>query len=192
MPKLRIPLIGAAALLVLAGLAESAQAQSYPSKPLRMVVAFAPGGPTDTMARLIADKLGDKLGQRIVVENRAGAGGNIGYESVAKSPPDGYTLAYVDPSLTVNPTLYNPPKFNAEKDFTPISAAVRGPTVMVVPGTSEAKTVGAFIALARTKAGQATFGTPGAGTRPISTPSSSRRPRASIWFTCPTRVRRPR
>ena len=97
---LRPLLLAAFAMLPLA---RNAQAQDYPSKPLRMVVAFAPGGPTDAMARLIADKLGDKLGQRVIVENRPGAGGNIGYESVAKSPPDGYSLAFIDPSLTVNP-----------------------------------------------------------------------------------------
>ena len=98
-----------------------------------MVVAFTPGGPTDAMARLLADKLGDQLGQRVIVENRPGAGGNIGYESVARSPADGYTLAFVDPSLTVNPSLYTPAKYDAERDFTPISLAVRGPTVMTVP-----------------------------------------------------------
>ena len=87
---LRPLLLAAFAMLPLAG---DAQAQGYPSKPLRMVVAFAPGGPTDAMARLIADKLGDKLGQRVIVENRPGAGGNIGYESVAKSPPDGWGVA---------------------------------------------------------------------------------------------------
>ena len=97
---LRPLLLAAFAMLPLA---RNAQAQDYPSKPLRMVVAFAPGGPTDAMARLIADKLGDKLGQRVIVENRPGGGGNIGYESVAKSPPDGYSLAFIDPSLTVNP-----------------------------------------------------------------------------------------
>ena len=97
---LRPLLLAAFAMPPLAG---NAQALDYPSKPLRMVVAFAPGGPTDAMARLIADKLGDKLGQRVIVENRPGAGGNIGYESVAKSPPDGYSLAFIDPSLTVNP-----------------------------------------------------------------------------------------
>jgi tripartite-type tricarboxylate transporter receptor subunit TctC len=143
-----------------------AQAQGYPSKPLRMVVAFAPGGPTDAMARLIADKLGEKLGQRVIVENRPGAGGNIGYESVAKSAPDGYTLAFVDPSLTVNPSLYMPAKYDAERDFTPISLAVRGPTVMTVPAAHKAKTVGEFIAFARQKAGKATYGSAGNGTPP--------------------------
>lgn len=154
-----------AALLILP-VAPDASAQGYPSKALRMVVAFAPGGPTDAMARLIADKLGDKLGQRIVVENRPGAGGNIGYESVAKSPADGYTLAFVDPSLTVNPSLYTPAKYDAERDFTPISLAVRGPTVMTVPATHEAKTVTEFIAFARGKAGKATYGSAGNGTPP--------------------------
>jgi tripartite-type tricarboxylate transporter receptor subunit TctC len=159
----RTLLLAALATLILAA---GAQAQSYPSKPLRMIVAFAPGGPTDAMARLIADKLGDKLGQRVIVENRPGAGGNIGYESVAKSAPDGYTLAFVDPSLTVNPSLYTPAKYDAERDFSPISLAVRGPTVMTVPATHQAKSVGEFIAFARGKAGQATYGSAGNGTPP--------------------------
>jgi tripartite-type tricarboxylate transporter receptor subunit TctC len=131
-----------------------------------MVVAFAPGGPTDAMARLLADKLGEKLGQRVVVENRPGAGGNIGYESIAKSPPDGYSIAFVDPSLTVNPSLYTPAKYDADRDFTPISLAVRGPTVMTVPAAHEAKTVAEFIAFARQKAGKATYGSAGNGTPP--------------------------
>jgi tripartite-type tricarboxylate transporter receptor subunit TctC len=154
-----------AAVAVLA-LAAGAQAQGYPSKPLRLVVAFAPGGPTDAMARLIADKLGDKLGQRVMVDNRPGAGGNIGYESVAKSPADGYSLAFVDPSLTVNPSLYTPAKYDAERDFTPISLAVRGPTVMTVPASHEAKSVGEFIAIARNKPGKLTYGSAGNGTPP--------------------------
>ena len=119
-PKLRALRLGALALLALAGCCAGAQAQGYPSRTIRLVVAFTPGGPTDAMARLLADKLGDKLGQRVIVENRPGAGGNIGYESVAKSPSDGYTLAFVDPSLTVNPSLYTPAKYDAERDFTPI------------------------------------------------------------------------
>jgi tripartite-type tricarboxylate transporter receptor subunit TctC len=162
--NLRVPL-AALALLALTA-ADHTQAQTYPSRPLRMIVAFAPGGPTDAMARLLADKMGDKLGQRVVVENRPGAGGNIGYDAVAKAPPDGYTLAFVDPSLTVNPSLYTPAKFDAERDFTPVSLAVRGPTVMVVPAALPATTVGEFIALARSRDGKATYGTPGSGTPP--------------------------
>ncbi len=131
-----------------------------------MVVAFAPGGPTDAMARILADKLGEKLGQRVVVENRPGAGGNIGYEAVAKSAPDGYTIAFVDPSLTVNPSLYTPARYDAERDFTPISLAVRGPTVMVVPATLEARSIGDFIAYARRNAGKTTYGSAGTGTPP--------------------------
>ncbi len=163
---LRALLLAAATMLVLGGQQDGAQAQTYPSRPLRMVVAFAPGGPTDAMARLIADKLGEKLGQRVIVENRPGAGGNIGYESVAKSAPDGYTIAFADPSLTVNPSLYASAKYDAERDFGPISLAVRGPTVMVVPATLDAKTVSDFIALARSKPGAMTYGSAGNGTPP--------------------------
>jgi tripartite-type tricarboxylate transporter receptor subunit TctC len=152
--KLRALRLGALALIALAGCCAGAQAQGYPSRTIRMVVAFTPGGPTDAMARLLADKLGDKLGQARHRRKRPGAGGNIGYESVAKSPPDGYTLAFIDPSLTVNPSLYTPAKYDAERDFTPISLAVRGPTVMTVPAAAQAKTVGEFIALARRNAGK--------------------------------------
>jgi tripartite-type tricarboxylate transporter receptor subunit TctC len=154
------------ALLALLPVAPGALAQAYPTKPLRLVVAFAPGGPTDAMARLIADKLGDKLGQRVMVDNRPGAGGNIGYESVAKSAADGYSLAFVDPSLTVNPSLYTPAKYDAERDFTPISLAVRGPTVMTVPASHQAKSVGEFIAIARNNPGKLTYGSAGNGTPP--------------------------
>jgi tripartite-type tricarboxylate transporter receptor subunit TctC len=162
----RRTLLAALATIPLAGWRTAAQAQGYPSRPLRMVVAFAPGGPTDAMARILADKLGEKLGQRVVVENRPGAGGNIGYEAVAKSAPDGYTIAFVDPSLTVNPSLYTPARYDAERDFTPISLAVRGPTVMVVPATLEARSIGDFIAYARRNAGKTTYGSAGTGTPP--------------------------
>jgi tripartite-type tricarboxylate transporter receptor subunit TctC len=163
--SLRATLLAALGILPLVGLHDGAQAQSS-SRTIRLVVAFAPGGPTDAMARLLADKLSEKLGQRVIVENRPGAGGNIGYESVAKSPPDGTTLAFIDPSLTVNPSLFTPPKYDAERDFTPISLAIRGPTVMTVPAAHEAKSVGEFIALARSKAGKATYGSAGSGTPP--------------------------
>ena len=131
-----------------------------------MIVAFAPGGPTDSLARLVADKLGEKLGERIVVENRPGAGGNIGYELTARAAADGYTLAFADPSLTVNPSLYPAVKYDPAKDFTPISLAVRGPTVMVVPPSLGVGTVGEFIALARKKPGGLTYGSAGTGTPP--------------------------
>jgi tripartite-type tricarboxylate transporter receptor subunit TctC len=155
-----------AAIALLAGIQDAAHAQSYPSRPVRMVVAFAAGGPTDALARLLADKLGEKLGQRVIVENRPGAGGNIGYETVARSAPDGYTLAFADPSITVNPSLYASLKFDVERDFVPISLAVRGPTVMVVPATNEAKTLTEFIALARKNPGKLTYGSAGTGTPP--------------------------
>jgi tripartite-type tricarboxylate transporter receptor subunit TctC len=153
-------------MLVMSSAQDGASAQGYPSRPLRMIVAFAPGGPTDAMARLLADKLGDKLGQRVVVENRPGAGGNIGYEQVAKSQPDGYTIAFADPSLTVNPSLYASAKYDSERDVSPFSLAVRGPTVMVVPATLEARTLGEFIALAKRKPGGLTYASAGNGTPP--------------------------
>jgi tripartite-type tricarboxylate transporter receptor subunit TctC len=146
--------------------AAPATAQGYPSHPVRMLVAFAPGGPTDALGRLVADKLGEKLGQRVVVENRPGAGGNLGYEAVAKATPDGYTLAFADPSLTVNPSLYASVKYDIERDFAPISLAVRGPTVMVIPAAMESASVGELIAQARRQPGELAYGSAGNGTPP--------------------------
>jgi tripartite-type tricarboxylate transporter receptor subunit TctC len=162
----RLFALAAMAAVCVGTLQNASRAQNYPARPIIMVVAFAPGGPTDSLARLVADKLGEKIGERVAVENRPGAGGNIGYEMVAKAPADGYTLAFADPSLTVNPSLYATVKYNPERDFTPVSLAVRGPTVMVVPASLGVNTVSEFIALARAKPGALTYGSAGTGTPP--------------------------
>src|SRR6202043_567265 len=102
-------------------------AQSYPTRPVRLIVGFAPGGPNDIVARLIGQWLSERLAPQIVVENRAGAGGNIGTEAVANAPPDGYTLLLVDSSNTINPTLYDKLNFNFIRDIVPVAGVMRGP-----------------------------------------------------------------
>ena len=156
-------LLAAFAMLPLAG---GAQAQGYPSKPLRMVVAFAPGGPTDAMARLIADKLGDKLGQRVIVENRPGGGGNIGYEFGRQVAARWLFARLCRPVADGQSQSLHAGEIRCRARFTPISLAVRGPTVMTVPAAHEARSVGEFIAFARSNAGKATYGSAGNGTPP--------------------------
>jgi tripartite-type tricarboxylate transporter receptor subunit TctC len=145
---------------------QMAAAQEYPSRPIRLIVAFAAGGPTDVLARLLADGLGRKLGQTVVVENHGGAGGNIGYGMAASAAPDGYTLAFADPSITVNASLYKNLPFDVEHDFVSISAAFRGPTVVVVPGKSEIKTLADLIKVAKANPGKLNYGSAGNGTPP--------------------------
>jgi tripartite-type tricarboxylate transporter receptor subunit TctC len=141
-------------------------AQEYPTRPIRLIVAFSAGGPTDALARFLANKMAEKLGQSLVVENHGGAGGNIGYGMAASAAPDGYTLAFVEPSITVNASLFKNLPFDVERDFAPISAAMRGPTVLVVPRTLEVKTVLDLVALAKKSPGKLTYGSAGSGTPP--------------------------
>lgn len=152
----------------LAGLAApvSAFAQTYPSKPLRMIVGFAPGGPTDVLARMLADALGRKLGQTVVIENHAGAGGNIGYGMGASAAADGYTITFADPSIVINASLYKTMPFDVEKDYAAVSGAFRGPTVLVVPGKSSFTTLADFIRHAKNNPGKLSYGSAGNGTPP--------------------------
>jgi len=150
--------------LVLAGVlaAGSALAQPYPSKPIRIVVAAAPGGGADFVARLIGHKLGEALGQQVVVENRPGAGSTIGYEYGVKAAPDGYTLTMITGSYSINPSLY-PVKFHPLNDFTPVIWIARGPYVIVVHPSLPVRTTRELIALAKARPGQITYGTSGQG-----------------------------
>lgn len=140
-------------------------AQPYPAKTIRFVAPYAPGGATDLLTRTLALKLTDSLGQTVVADNRPGAGGNIGADIVAKSPPDGYTilLAPVSP-MAINVSLYGKKlPFNPEKDFAPITLVAKVPLVIVVPLGSSAKTLKDFIALARANPGKMTYGSSGNG-----------------------------
>jgi len=144
----------------------SALAQSnYPNKPIRLVVPFPPGGGTDILARVIGQKLSESLGQAVVVDNKPGAGGNIGVDAVAKSQPDGYTMVIGQTSnLAVNPTLYPKLPYDPIKDLAPISLVASAPLVMVVAAGSPLKSLDDVITAAKAKPGDVTFASPGSGT----------------------------
>lgn len=153
-------ILGAAA----AGLAAPSRAAGYPDKPVRMVVAFSPGGPTDIIARVVARKLGERLGQQVVVENRPGAGGNIASEQVAKAPADGYTLLYNSSSIAISPALFKKPSLNPSEIFTPVAYVATVPLVVIVNGTSSIKTPEDFLQHLKAHPGKLNFGSSGNGT----------------------------
>ena len=156
--------IAAAALASSAALyAAPTHAQAYPARSVRIVVPLAPGGGTDIVARMIAQKLTESLGQQFIVDNRPGAGGIIGTELVAKSPADGYTVLLTPTSHTINPSLYSKLPYDTVKDFTPISLLVSVTTVFVAHPSLPARTVKDVIALARAQPGQLSFGSAGNG-----------------------------
>jgi tripartite-type tricarboxylate transporter receptor subunit TctC len=139
-------------------------AQAYPSKPVRLVVPFPPGGPTDILGRAIGAKLGELLGQPVVIDNRGGAGGGIGADNVAKSAPDGYSLLLgTTGTHTINPNLYSKLPYDPIKDFAPISLVVKYLNILVVNPNVPVHSVAELIALARQKPGEVTFGSAGNG-----------------------------
>ncbi|MBI3372934.1 MAG: tripartite tricarboxylate transporter substrate binding protein [Betaproteobacteria bacterium] len=150
--------------IVAATLAFSALAQPYPSKPIKWIVPFPPGGPTDTFSRAAAQKLAELVGQSVVIENRAGAGAAIGMELLAKSPPDGYTVGLsTTGSHTINPHLYAKLAYDPVKDFAPITLAISYVNVLVVNPSLPIHTGADLIAWARANPGKATFGSAGNG-----------------------------
>jgi tripartite-type tricarboxylate transporter receptor subunit TctC len=157
--------LGAAALLLPTASAPAA-AQAYPSRPVRIIVGFAAGGPNDISARLIAQWLSQRRGQQFVVENRAGAGGNIATESVVHAPADGYTLLLVPAPAAINATLYGNLAFNFIRDIAPVAGIVRVPEVMVVNPAVPAKTVPEFIAYVKANPGKVNMATAGNGSVP--------------------------
>jgi tripartite-type tricarboxylate transporter receptor subunit TctC len=146
--------------------ASAAWAQSnYPTKPIRLVVPFPPGGGTDIFARVIGQKLSESLGQPVVIENKPGAGGNIGVDTVAKSQPDGYSIVIGQTSnLAVNPTLYRKLPYNPVKDLAPISLVASSPLVMVVAASSPFKSLDDIVTAAKANPDDITFASPGNGT----------------------------
>lgn len=164
--KARLLVMPALCLAWLSGAAGAAQVQ-YPTKPIRLIVPFPPGGTTDVVARVIAQKLTENWSQQVVVDNRPGAGGIIGTELAAKAPADGYTLLLG--SITthaVNPSLYKKLPFDPLRDFAPVSLAVSTPQVLVVHPSVAAKSVKELIALAKAKPGQLNYASAGTGTSP--------------------------
>src|SRR5262245_19542688 len=154
---------GAASLPIASRLA---QAQSYPSRPPHIVSGFPPGGISDTYARLTAQWLSERMGQQFIVENRPGAGGNIAAESVARAAPDGYTLLLTTSADAWNTTLYANNKFNLPRDLAPVGTVSRGPGVLVVHPSLEAKTVAELIAYVKANPGKVTMASAGIGSAP--------------------------
>ena len=145
----------------------SAQAQDtagYPVRPVKIIVPFAPAGPTDTMARLIAQKLSESLGKQFYVENHPGAGGNLGMAMVANAAPDGYTLLLVSSSVVVNPSLYEKVPYDVYKSLAPITLAGSSPNILVVHPSVPAKDVKELIAYVQANPGKVSFASPGFGT----------------------------
>ncbi len=152
----------ATACAVLLAAALPVCAQSYPAKTVRIIVAATPGGGTDFIARLLAQKLTEVLGQQVIVENRAGAGSTLGIEAGIKAAPDGYTFNLVTPSYSINPSLYNL-KFDPIADFTPVILVARGPLIAVVHPSVPAKNLRELIALAKARPDQLVYGSSGQG-----------------------------
>jgi tripartite-type tricarboxylate transporter receptor subunit TctC len=154
----------AAGVAALPAISRMARAQTYPARPVRLIVGFAPGGINDILARLIGQWLSERLAQQFVVENRSGASGNIATETVVNAAPDGYTLLLVGSSNTINTTLYERLNFNFVRDVVPVAGVARAPLIMEVNPTFRAKTVPEFIAYARANPGKINMGSGGNGT----------------------------
>ena len=158
--------LAVAALSALALLAGGAAAQSYPSRPVRVIVPFAPGGATDIIARLVAQKLADRLGQSVVVENKPGAGTTIGNAEVAKAKPDGYTLLFAPTPFVISQVVYPTLPYDPQKDFAPVSLLAVSPFILVVNAAFPAKSTAELVAIAKAKPGTVTFASAGNGTVP--------------------------
>ena len=154
----------ALSLLGLAAIAPPALAQSYPNRPIKWIVPYPPAGTTDVLARIIAQYLTEKLGQSVIVENRPGAGNNLGTEAALNSPPDGYTMLLVNPAHGINATLYKNLNFNVIRDLTPVAGLIRTPNVMEVTPSFPAKTVAEFIAYCKANPKKINMASSGSGT----------------------------
>jgi tripartite-type tricarboxylate transporter receptor subunit TctC len=154
----------AAALLLFAAAAPAAQAQDFPNRPIRMVIAFPPGGPTDFVGRLVADKVKDILGQSVIIENKAGANGALGADTVAKSPPDGYTLFLSTVgAVGITPNMRTDLPYDVLRDFAPVTLVVRNTTIMVVRADYPANTAMEFVEIAKKKNGSVPIASTGVG-----------------------------
>jgi len=153
-------------LLGCAAVSRIARAESYPSRPVRLIVPFGSAGATDIVARLIGQYLSERLGQTFIIENRPGAGGNLGIETVVRSSSDGYTLVLAGAPSAISATLYDNLNFNFIRDITPVAAIVRFPNVMVVNPSVPAKSLPEFIAYAKANPGKLNMASPGSGSTP--------------------------
>lgn len=158
-------MLGVTAVALAAFMALPAAAQTWPTKAVRIIVPFAPGGSTDLVARMVGQKLSTVWGQPVVIENRAGAGGNVGADLVAKAPADGYTLLMASGSITINPHIYKNMPFDTTKDLVPVTNVASGPMLVVVPESSPVKSVKELIDLAKASPGKVNFGSAGVGSQ---------------------------
>jgi tripartite-type tricarboxylate transporter receptor subunit TctC len=159
---MRVHIMMVLSALALVGSSGGAQAQKYPSKPVRVIVGFAAGGGTDIAARVIAQKLADAFGNPFVVDNRPGAAGNLAADLIVKSPPDGYAILMANSTIAI-PSLFVKLPFDVRKDFTPLSNIALGPSVLSVHPSLPARNVKGLIALARARPGELTYGSGGLG-----------------------------
>jgi len=156
----------AAGAAALPAVSRIAWAQAYPSRPVRLMVPVGPAGATDITARLVGQWLSERLGQQFIIENRPGAGTNIGTEAVVRAPADGYILLMVGPSNAINATLYDKLNFNFVRDIAPVAPIVRFPYIMMVNPAVPAKTLPEFIAYTKANPGKISMASPGIGTTP--------------------------
>jgi tripartite-type tricarboxylate transporter receptor subunit TctC len=152
-----------AVLLAAALLCGAAHAQQYPAKPLRFISPFPPGGGNDTLSRIIGDRLGEQMGQRVIVDNRPGANTIVGTELLAKSPPDGYTLALIPNTFATNPSFYPRLPYDTVRDFAAVGQVAQSPQMLLVHPSVPAKTVKELLALAKSTPGRISYGTSGNG-----------------------------
>ena len=149
--------------LLFASLVLTVHAQTYPVRPIRLIVASSPGSGVDTVGRIVGQRIGEMMGAQVFVDNRAGGGGSIGVQAVAKSAPDGYTLLMAAPSFTINASLMRPPPYDVVRDFAPVGRATTGQYLIVVHPSLPVTSVKELIALARSRPGQLNFGSGGNG-----------------------------
>jgi tripartite-type tricarboxylate transporter receptor subunit TctC len=159
------PALAAAVAVALLGLGAGSAAGAYPERNITLIVPFAPGGPTDIIARILSAAFQKSLGQSVIVDNRGGAAGNIGMAMAARATPDGYTLLLTSTAIAVNPALFNNLGYDPFKDFVPISELVNAPNVIVVRADSGIKSIADLVARAKTRPGTLNYSSPGMGTK---------------------------
>jgi tripartite-type tricarboxylate transporter receptor subunit TctC len=188
----RIFLHLAAGAAALPAVSRATRAQAYPARPVRIIVGFGSGSAADILARLIGQWLSERLGQPFVIENRVGAGGNLGAEAVVRAPSDGYTLLLCASPDTINATLYDKLNFNFIRDIAPVAGIGRGPNVLVINPSFPAKTVPEFMPMPRPIRAESTSPRPAPAACPTWPASCSRPWRESTWCMCLIAASRPR
>jgi len=164
--RMTVRILAAAAALLVAAACLAQTGTSYPSRPVRLVIPFAPGGTNDVIGRIVAEKLSDRLGQPVIADNRGGANSIVGSEIVAHATPDGHTLLIVAAGFAMNPSLVKTLPYNSVRDFAPVGLVGGGPYLMVVHPAVPAKKVGEFVAWARSRPGQVNYASVGVGSPP--------------------------